>query len=197
MLFSVKNRFWPTLATLVGLAAIGLAGYGSVPWDLAPSVERMLQAALGLAAVLASDALCHGLLALSFRERYLSRYRALAEYFSPQGPKEILAGGLLAGLGEEMFFRGLILQSLLSRFAVGHAAAIAISALLFGACHAIPDRRLAPFALWAVWEGALLGGVYVVTGSLLVVMGVHAAHDIFGFALFALQRRTGWLMGKA
>lgn len=196
MLFSVKNRFWPTIASMVGLVAIGLVGMGLGPLETGLTLPRLLQALAGLAAVLASDALGHGLLALLFRERYLSRYRALADYFSPQGPKELVAAGLLAGLGEELFFRGLILRTVLVQFRLP-GLAVAVSALVFGAFHVIPDRRLAPFALWAVWEGALLGGVYVASGSLAVVMLVHGAHDIGGFALFAMQRRTGWLMGRA
>jgi membrane protease YdiL (CAAX protease family) len=64
-----------------------------------------------------------------------------------------------------------------------------VAAVVFGLCHAIPDRRLLPFTLWAVWEGALLGGVYVLSGSLLVVVVLHILHDIAGFSVFAYQRR--------
>ena len=67
--------------------------------------------------------------------------------------------------------------------------AIAVTALIFGLLHLIPRRRLWPFAVWAVWEGALLGGIYVWSGSLLVVVVLHTLHDAGGFGLFAIQRR--------
>jgi membrane protease YdiL (CAAX protease family) len=191
MLFSIKTRLTPTLLLLLGLiagcflirAALGL------PWRLAPCAALPRHVALGLAAILASDGLVHASLRLLCRDHYLSRYQALADYFRPQGPPEIAAGALLAG-GEELLFRGVILDGLMSRAAVSPLAALALSALTFGALHQIRDPRLAPFALWAVWEGVLLGAIYLAFGSLLVSILVHAAHDLIGFTLLARQRRT-------
>ena len=101
---------------------------------------------------------------------------------------EIISGGLLAG-GEELIFRGVLLEGLRSLAGLSSPAAIAVAALAFGLCHLLPNRQLYPFAFWAVWEGALLGGIYVLSGSLLVAMVVHILHDIGGFMLFAWQRR--------
>ena len=56
-------------------------------------------------------------------------------------------------------------------------------AALFGLSHLLREPKLAPFAIWAVWEGLLLGVIYVWSGSLLLVMIVHAIHDIAGFSL--------------
>lgn len=64
-----------------------------------------------------------------------------------------------------------------------------ISAVLFGLCHLIPTLQLWPFALWAVWEGVLLGGVYVIGDSLAASMLVHGMHDVIGFAIFRWERR--------
>src|SRR5204863_5453865 len=113
----------------------------------------------------------------------------LEAFFGPQGPWEIAAGGLLAGVGEEPFFRGALLQGLMSRAGAGPVAAVGLSALVFGALHTVRDRRLAPFALWGVLQGVLLGSLYVATGSLVVTMLVHAAHDVTGFCIFAWERR--------
>jgi membrane protease YdiL (CAAX protease family) len=193
MLFSIKNRLAPTLLLLLGLAAGSFlirAALG-LPWRLAPEPGLARHVALGLGAILASDGWVHGSLRFLWRDRYLARYQALADYFRPQGPLEIAAAALLAG-GEELFFRGVILEGLLNRTLLGPLAALALSALAFGALHRIRDPRLAPFALWAVWEGVLLGSVYLAFGSLLVSILVHAAHDLIGFTLLAHQRRTGW-----
>jgi membrane protease YdiL (CAAX protease family) len=129
-------------------------------------------------------------LTLIFGSRYRTCYRALADYFRRQGPLEIAAGGLLAGGGEELFFRGVLLEGLMSRAGLAPAGAIGLSAALFGTLHLIPDRRLAPFALWAAGQGVILGTLYVATGSVLVPMVVHAIHDSIGFGLLAWQRRS-------
>src|SRR5207253_1313513 len=89
------------------------------------------QVLLGLAALLAADGLLHGTLQLALGDRYQARYQALVAYFRPQGPLEIAAGGLLAG-SEELIFRGVLLQGLMSRAGLAPVPAIAISALAFG-----------------------------------------------------------------
>src|SRR4051812_33541503 len=70
-------------------------------------------------------------------------------------------------------------------------AAIGISALLFGAMHGMREPPLRLFAVWGALQGLLLGALYVATGSLLVTMLVHGAHDMTGFTLFAWERRSG------
>jgi membrane protease YdiL (CAAX protease family) len=190
MLFSAKNRVGAALALWVALAgaALGARAALGLTWRLHLSPAVVRAAVLGFGAILACDGLVHGALLLLFGERYRTRYRALADYFRPQGPLEIGAGGLLAGGGEEPFFRGVLLQGLMSCAGLGPAAAIGLSALIFGALHTARDPRVAPFALWAGLQGILLGSLYVATGSLLATMLVHAAHDVTGFCLFAWQR---------
>jgi membrane protease YdiL (CAAX protease family) len=198
MLFSVKNRLVPTLLLLVLFVAGALLARHALrlTWRLEISPDFVRQLALVLGVIAASDALLHGGLWLALRDRYLAQYGALVDYFRPQGPLEIAAGGLLAG-GEEMVFRGVLLEGLMSRAGMGPVGAITLSALAFGALHRPRERRLAAFALWAIWEGVLLGGLYVATGSLLLLMVAHALHDVGGFSLFAWQRRTGWLLVPA
>ena len=75
------------------------------------------------------------------------------------------------------------------RAGFGPGVGLGVSALAFGALHRLRDPRLAPFALWAFWEGVVLGGVYLAFGSLLVPVLVHSAHDLLGFTLFARERR--------
>lgn len=198
MLFAVKNRVGPALLMLVALVAGALLareGLG-LRWRLELSPSVAWQVPLGLGVVLLSDGLVQNGLWWALGDRYLARYRALAEYFRPQGLLQIAAGALLAGGGEELFFRGVLLEGLMSRTGLGPVVAVGASALVFGALHLIPTAGLAPFAIWAVWEGLLLGTFYVVTRSLLVLMLLHAAHDFLGFSLFAWQRRSGWGLGS-
>jgi membrane protease YdiL (CAAX protease family) len=192
MLFSIKNRSVPTFALLLVLvagcfwarAALHLA------WRIAPFPGLVRDVALGLSVILACDVLVHGALTWMLGDRYRRSYHALADYFRPQGPLEIGAGALLAG-GEELFFRGILLQGLMDRAGLGAGAGLGVSALTFGALHWLRDPRLAPFTLWALWEGVVLGCLYLAFGSLLVSMIVHAAHDLIGFTLFARERQLG------
>lgn len=192
MLFAVKNRLGPTLALLVVFVAAAFGARSALGlewnWEWSAAVPRdLLLAGLALAA---SDGGVHGLLWLLVGAPYRRRYRALAEYFRPQRLPEISAGGLLAG-GEELVFRGTLLEWLRTDGGVSAAGAVAATAVVFGLAHLILRRDLWPFAVWAVWEGALLGTVYVLSGSLLVVVVLHVLHDMGGFGLFAFQR-TLW-----
>lgn len=189
MIFAIKNHLGPTLLATVVIVGISVAlkHLLGLEWNLAFGPDTFKHAALGLAAIGTSDTLLHGSLWLVLRKRYFERHEELADYFRPQGPLEIFGGGILA-CAEELFFRGILVQVLLQ---IGAAGAVAISATIFGLLHLIPRRpRLRPYVIWAIWEGALLGGVYLWSGSLLVSMLVHGAHDIIGFSFFALQRRV-------
>lgn len=197
MLFTVKRYFLPSLL-LFSFFATGsffLRHQLRLSWNLHWTLPFSLLAILaGFGAVAASDALLHATFWFAGGKHYLARYRALIFHFAPQGVPEILAGGLLA-TGEELFFRGILLQGMMERLSWSPLAALILSSLLFALLHIIGRRQLAPFALWAFWEGLLLGLVYLVSGSLLVSFLVHGLHDAGGFALFAFQRRTGWLAG--
>lgn len=187
MLFAVKNRLLPTLLVLTILVVAALAAREALGlrWNFDLRTGELLSAVIVLAG---SDALLHGIMLLTLGERYRSRYRALVDFFRPQGVREIVAGSLLAG-GEEMLFRGVLLEALHAKLDWSPAAALTASAVVFGLLHAIPRRDLLPFTAWAIWEGALLGLVYTLSGSLLVAMVVHVLHDLAGFSLFAWQRK--------
>ncbi len=193
MLFAVKNFLVPTLLTWVAVMTGSLLARQALglTWNLEPGGNFWWQVLIAVLVILASDAILYGLLRLVLADRFLARYSELTWYFAPQKAPEILAGGLLA-TGEEWLFRGVILQWVAIGW--GNGIGIAVSSILFGLTHLLRERSLEPFVLWAVWEGVLLGLVFVLTGSMLVAMCAHALHDIGGFTLFALQRRTGWFL---
>jgi membrane protease YdiL (CAAX protease family) len=190
MLFAVKRRLAPTLLTLAVLAglAVGLRSAGGLRWRLEPYPWLPAHALLALGGMLVCDGIIYGALCRLFGDRYRACQLRLADYYAGQRAPAILAGGLLA-VTEELLFRGTLLEALLHRAGLSPAAAILLSALPFGALHLLPSLRLAPFALWAVVQGVILGSLYIDSGSLLLVMLVHAAHDITGFLLLAWQRR--------
>lgn len=195
MLFTIKRYLLPTLllCCFFGAGALFLRRILLLSWSFSFSLLATL---IGLGAVAASDGVLHGVFWLARGERYLARYRALVYHFAPQRIPEIAAGGLLA-MTEELFFRGIVLQGAVERLEWTPVNALLLSALLFALLHIILRRKLALFAVWALWEGLLLGIVYLLSGSLLVSLLVHGLHDGGGFALFAYQRHTGWLLNEA
>ncbi|MEE9252595.1 MAG: CPBP family intramembrane glutamic endopeptidase [Thermodesulfobacteriota bacterium] len=195
MLFYVKNNFIATLAltALFALAFLLTVKLFYLPPPLLPLDKFLATATIGLAAIILSDALLHGALYALFKQRYISYYRELVYYFDAQQPRHIIASGLLAG-GEELVFRGIILGGLLHSGLFNTPVSVIISSILFSLCHLIPNRKLAPFAIWAVWESVLLCAIYVTSGSLAATVAAHALHDTLGFSAFKYQRKSGfWL----
>lgn len=195
MLFAVKRDARTALATLavvVALAVLARRALG-LPWRVGSTTPLAfaLTVLAGWSGVALADAVAHAALVAAFGDAYLDAYRSLLSYFADQTPGAVLAGGALAA-GEELLFRGVLVTALVARGVPGWAAVVA-AALAFGAAHALPGR-LHAFAVWATWEGALLGAVYLLSGSLPAAMAVHALHDVAGFAAFAWQRDRGaWL----
>jgi len=195
MLFSIKNRLIPTLLLSAGFAAISfwLRQAFNLSWNLNYTMNVLQASAVGLAVIVVMNAGLHKIFEVIWGGDYLAQCRLLLAHFQSQRTIHFVAGGFLAAT-EEMIFRGILLESLMSKMGVGSREAIILSALAFGIAHVIPDRRLAPFALWAVFEGILLGILYALTRSLSVVMLAHFVNDTCGYALFALERKTGWLL---
>jgi membrane protease YdiL (CAAX protease family) len=97
-------------------------------------------------------------------------------------PAGVVVLSLLAGVGEEALFRGLI-QAGLDRH-LPTWAAIATAALLFGMGHWLTRS----YALLAALIGGYLGLLFVIADNLLVPIVAHAAYDMV--ALSVLLRRV-------
>jgi len=194
MFFSIKNKLIPTLVLFVGLAAfgIGMKCALGLEWNLGVYDGITLHIALAIAAQVTSNTVIFFAMRAVAGDWFLDRYRAFCEHFKTQKLAHMIAGGIMAG-GEELVFRGVLLEWLLG--VTDPPAAVAVSAVVFGLAHLIPTRQMAPFLAWAIWEGAVLGTIYVLTGSMLVLVIVHVLNDSLGFGLMAHQRRTGWMLG--
>jgi len=190
MLFAVKRDATRSLGLGLGVAAVAVLAHRflGIAWSFDVGAGVLLSACVGLVAIVLSDAVVHGFLALVAGGAYLDTFDALVEYYRGQSPRAVLAGGFLAA-AEELLFRGVFLEGLLQQTSVPAPLSVFLVALLFGAAHYAPERGPRQMALWAVLEGVILGGLLVVTGSLLVPLAVHALHDVLGFSLFAWLRR--------
>ncbi len=94
----------------------------------------------------------------------------------------LAAISLLAGLGEETLFRGVIQPGLAGP--LGPVAAVAVTSVLFGLCHFLTPT----YALMAALIGLYLGTLTEATGSLMAAVVVHALYDFIALE-FLLRRR--------
>jgi len=93
----------------------------------------------------------------------------------------------LAGLGEEMLFRGVI-QPALADWLGGPAGpwiACVVVALLFGLVHWLTTT----YAILASLIGLYLGGLWLATGNLLVPIAAHALYDFVALVYLAKIRK--------
>lgn len=91
----------------------------------------------------------------------------------------------LAGLGEELLFRGFV-QAWLGR-QLGSAAGLLLGGLIFGMVHALTPLYLVLAGLIGIY----LGGVWMVTGNLLTPVVAHALYDLAALAWLLRSRPSG------
>jgi membrane protease YdiL (CAAX protease family) len=103
----------------------------------------------------------------------------VAPLFSGASPLEIGLLAILAGVGEEAVFRGVIQTALTGP--TGPAAAIVIGAACFGLAHALT----AAYAVLAGMVGAYLGWAFYISGNLFVPIVAHALYDVAALAVLA------------
>jgi membrane protease YdiL (CAAX protease family) len=160
---------------MVVLAALGLSlrmGFDIGP-DLGISLHNALVGLGVFATVLISDLTLHTIFSLALGSPYRKRYRELAGVFRGQQMGAIVAGAALAGVGEELVFRGL----------GSDGTYLVLAAVLFGCLHHI-RCSLWPFTLWAIYQGLFFAGAVYVTRMLFVTMVAHFLHDMTGFFVF-------------
>ncbi len=181
MLFLLKRTVPASLLALTCLVLVGLTLRQVVPapTPLEFSFSLVLTGVAVCGVVLCSDGLLHGTLWLLLGRWYLERYEKLGGLFRQQSLAAMLVGALMAGLGEELVFRGLTLSPV----------PVLGLAVLFGLLHHI-SRELWLFTLWSIWEGLLFAFALLWIGSLLPTMIAHFLHDLIGFLIFRRLNRS-------
>jgi uncharacterized protein len=96
---------------------------------------------------------------------------------------ELAMISLMAGIGEELLFRGVV-QTALSQWTGSEIAALIVSGVLFGVVHSVTRT----YTVLATLVGIYLGWLWLVTGNLLAPVVTHAVYD-FG-ALWYLRRTS-------
>jgi membrane protease YdiL (CAAX protease family) len=97
--------------------------------------------------------------------------QVLQPLFHGVTPLEIVGISLLAGFGEELFFRGAMQQEW------GWLAA----SVLFGLCH-VGNRETLILGVWAGIVGLILGWLAHVTGGLTAPITAHALYDVLALS---------------
>jgi len=193
---------WTAVAGIYGLVGL-TAGAGAFVWHgnaiahPAPWLNLPPLAAHGYSAVLG---LTLGLLVVWTTRVLMDRApwaRVLHAELRPlaQGLPgvAIVVLALLSSLGEELLFRSLLQP----------ATNLGVQAVLFGLLHQLPGRARWIWVAWATIMGALLGGLFSLTGSLTGPVLAHAL--INGMNLRFLQthdmapprRSLGGILGSA
>lgn len=160
-------------------------GLGLLAWMLGtliprPPLEQIRFAArdAGLALV-ASLPLMAGLIVVSrypvglLRELKLLVREQLVPLFQNCTLVDLAVVSMLAGIGEELFFRGLVQEAITQRF--GPFLGIASASVLFGLAHPITRT----YAVLAGLIGLYLGLLMLWSDNLLVPIMVHACYDFF------------------
>ncbi len=109
----------------------------------------------------------------------------LCRFFRHAGWIDVAAISFLAGLGEEMLFRG-VLQAGLAEWiggTPGAFAGLALGAVVFGAAHAVHR----PYFVVATMMGLYFGGLFLHFENLAVPIIVHAVYDFV--AILYLRHR--------
>ncbi|MEX2476692.1 lysostaphin resistance A-like protein [Marinobacter sp.] len=96
----------------------------------------------------------------------------------------LLLLSILAGIGEELLFRGAVQGWLLEHS--GAPIAVLVASVIFGLVHYVSFT----YFLVASALGLILGTAYVLSESLVLVMVWHAVYDVI--ALFCLLRFPHW-----
>ena len=102
---------------------------------------------------------------------------------------ELALLSLIAGIGEELLFRGLIQRGLVVLIGgpVGVCIGLAVGAILFGLAHALTRTYVA----FAAVVGLYLGILLLLTGNVLAPITAHAVYDFVALVYFVRWAEAG------
>lgn len=156
------------VALLLVVYKLAIRRLGAVPHDDLPLAGAAKGLALGLLIGLLLFASVVGVAAL------FGAYHIVGPGSTVELAEAILAMAIMPGFTEELLFRGILFRWL-EQFG-GSWFALALTAALFGLGHIFNPHAtaLSSFAI-AIEAGILLGGAYMLTRSLWMPIGLHAA----------------------
>ena len=177
-----QRWFWfgCLIESLPAVVAVGAGGLLHRPL-LAGCHWSMRDALLGFMA--ATPLLASFQFMLRSRRRWLAEIREFLErtvrpLFGSWAIWRLIVISLLAGVGEELLFRGVLQGGLAQK--LGPWLALGVASLLFGLAHFVNWS----YALVACVMGGYLGGLWLASGNLLTPIVTHAVYDLAALIYF-------------
>lgn len=166
-------RFAVAFEGALAVLALALAWlFGLRPWlNIAFTINDLLIALIATAAVTVAMVMLMRAEWGWVRELNRIVREFLGMLFRNAGAGDVFIVALMAGLCEELLFRGVIQDGLTGP--LGSAWALVIASALFGLAHAVN----AAYFFMTFLVGLYLGGLYQFTGNLLVPILVHFLYD--------------------
>ena len=165
------------ITLIVAVYKLAIVRLGEQPRDDLPATGAVKNLLLGLliGAVLISAVV--GIAALA------DVYNIIGEGGTGQLLRLLIATAIIPGILEEIFFRGILFRWI-EEWA-GSWAALIVTAALFGGAHILNPNAtwFSSFAI-ALEAGLLLGGAYMLTRSLWMPIGLHAAWNFVQGAIW-------------
>ena len=137
--------------------------------------------------------LCAPILAMLFfvvRSRWTPLFHLRSEIdekimpiFANSRLPDLVLMAFLAGVGEELFFRGWLQSVLTDKFEPWFG--IVIVSVIFGLAHYLSST----YAIYAGLIGLYLGVIYQVSGNLYIVMAVHGIYDFIALVYLVRMKR--------
>jgi membrane protease YdiL (CAAX protease family) len=127
-------------------------------------------------------------LVLHLWREFVSRFFGNYDFVMPTNRGELQGSwiaSIAAGAGEEIAYRGFLLWYLATL--INLPVAILLSSVIFGLAHGYQRRA---GMLFATGAGLMLTGSYLASGSLLLVMWMHASYNMASFTLGYLLLRN-------
>lgn len=175
----------------LGILAVALGWLSGIPLarEIRPSVRSLAWGLVGTLPMLA-------VLAVLTHVEWppIARIRQIVRMFARHlllraSWVEIAALCILAGVGEELLFRGVI-QALLAGW-TNQAIGILLAGVLFGAVHFLTTA----YFILAVAVGCYLGWLYLATGSLTSPIVAHAVYDFVALVIVLRSVRSETSLG--
>ena len=187
---------------LVAVCASVARGQSPIAVDAADTWLPLPEAFGGIAshALSAIGGIVLAVLTIRATRHFVRRFgwaRALHSDLRPairgKGNGTLLILGIASALGEELFFRGLLMTTF----------GLVASSLAFGLLHQMRGRVRWVWAAWATVMGLLFGALFVATGSLVGALIAHAAINVTNLRFLRdtdldvpKRRHLGGLLGR-
>ena len=158
------------------LLAFGISIFSGLPYSVGEVSVNVVLVGAALGAVLFVVMSITGFILQRYVSSYLELTLTLRQLFKNLNWPTIVIISVMAGVSEELLFRGVIQSYLIEKNSV--LVGIVISSALFGLMHFY--SRL--YILLTFTVGLFIGWLYYFTNSLLLVVVLHAVYDVLAFA---------------